>query len=325
MKNENSGAMNNENSYPWQNEQNARKKGITRGALITGLISLSLIVGAGVYAYNLFNRQQAEQQAELENQKQSFTELFHERDSVINQWVRTFNQIEEDLEEIAKRETMITMETSDVEIPADKKQKILNDIQYVNSMLDLNKEKIASLNAQLKESGGAIKGLQEKINQLESTIKERENEVKELKLALVDRDFEIGKLNERMEDLHMTIVQKEDKINEQIDEMNKAFLAYGTFEDLEEMGLVTKEGGFLGLGRKETLVEDFEDSTFNEVDLTEVKTIPVNSKKVKLITEHPTDSYELIHEDERKIAHIEIKDPNEFWKISKYAVVEIIK
>jgi hypothetical protein len=33
----------------------------------------------------------------------------------------------------------------------------------------------------------------------------------------------------------------------------------------------------------------------------------------------------LIKENENQVAYIAIRDPEEFWKISKYAVVEIIK
>jgi hypothetical protein len=70
-------------------------------------------------------------------------------------------------------------------------------------------------------------------------------------------------------------------------------------------------------------MEDFPDSLFAEIDVTETKTIPVNSKSVKLITEHPTGSYQLVRENENLISYIEIKDPAEFWRISKYAVVEL--
>ena len=73
------------------------------------------------------------------------------------------------------------------------------------------------------------------------------------------------------------------------------------------------------------MVENFNDSSFVQVNITEMKTIPVNSKAVKLITDHPTNSYALIRDNSNKIAYIEIKDPDEFWKITKYAVVEIGK
>ncbi|NTU65546.1 MAG: hypothetical protein HGB05_19635, partial [Chloroflexi bacterium] len=73
------------------------------------------------------------------------------------------------------------------------------------------------------------------------------------------------------------------------------------------------------------LIQDFADSSFTQVDITEVKSIPVNTKDAKLITEHPSESYEFIREGKDKIASLEIKDPAEFWKISKYAVVELSK
>lgn len=74
-----------------------------------------------------------------------------------------------------------------------------------------------------------------------------------------------------------------------------------------------------------TKMENFADNLFTKIDVTETKTIPINSKDAKLITYHPESSYKMIHESNNKIACIEIKDPEQFWKISKYAVVELIK
>ena len=105
--------------------------------------------------------------------------------------------------------------------------------------------------------------------------------------------------------------------------MNKAFVVYGTFKALKAKGLVSKEGGFLGLGKKALMQANFSDSSFTQVNITEMRTIPVNSKTAKFITDHPKSSYELIRGKNNRIASIEIKDPEEFWKISKYAVVEI--
>jgi hypothetical protein len=108
--------------------------------------------------------------------------------------------------------------------------------------------------------------------------------------------------------------------------MNKAFVVSGTYKDLKEKGLLTKEGGVLGLGKKESLQENsLNDNLFTRIDITKTRTIPVNSKSAKLVTEHPASSYELIKDDDNMIAYIEIKDPSTFWKISKYAVVEVNK
>ncbi|MEI6048340.1 MAG: hypothetical protein WCS03_05535 [Bacteroidota bacterium] len=301
----------------------AKKEGVQKGVWTTGIISFILLVAAGIIGYSLYNGEQKKQLAMMENQKNSFTELLTTRDSVINEWMLTFDQIEKDLNMIKEKENIITIKSADAEFSKDKKQLILKDIEFVNTLLDQNKKKIASLTAQLKNSGGSIKGLQIKVAELEASIKMRETEISDLKVALVQKDFEIGQLNTRMTEQQVAIAQKDEKISNQTDEMNKAFVAYGTYKELKEKGILSKEGGFLGLGKKESLPEDFSDSSFTRINITETKTIPVNSKVAKLITEHPSGSYEMIRDKDNKIASIEIKDPVQFWKISKYAVVEI--
>jgi hypothetical protein len=327
MKNEETNKQNlqGENTPGWRNEENARKEGVAKGAVTSAVMGLIVLVASGIIGYSLYNREHTKQLSQMEVQKQDFTGQLTARDSVINEWVLTFDQIEKDLGMNKQKENLITLEASDAEFSKDKKQQILEDIRYINTLLDQNKKKIARLNAQLKNSGIEIRSMQDKIAGLETSMMQRDTAIAELKTALVNKDFEVGQLNTRMTELQMTIAQQDEKITDQTGEMNKAFLVYGTYKELKEKGLITKEGGFLGLGRKEALLEDFADNTFTQINVTETKTIPVNSKEAKLITEHPTGSYELIRDNDKTIAYIEIKDPEEFWKISRYAVVEINK
>ncbi len=305
--------------------RNARREGITRGVLISGLIGLILILGIGLLLYSVYKRDHNNQLALMENQKLLFTEQLIERDSMINDWLTTFDEIERNLNAIKQKEKIINMQTSDSEFPKGKKEQVLEDIKYINTLIDENKKKIAYLNSQLKKSGNTITGLQARITELEASMQQYETAITELKATLTKKDFEIEQLNTRMFALKDTLIFKDETINNQTDKLNQAFLATGTYKDLRDRGLVSKEGGFLGIGRKESLKEDFPDSLFEMIDVTETKTIPVNSRKAKLITEHPTNSYQLVRENENTIAYIEIKDPSEFWKISKYAVVEIAK
>jgi hypothetical protein len=217
------------------------------------------------------------------------------------------------------------MNSSNNELSKDKRQRVLDDIQYINSLLEQNKQKIASLNAQLKKSGGTIKALQNKIADLEASVKQSEIEISDLKSTLVSKNFEIDQLNTQNSELKTTIVQNEEKINKQTYEINKAFFACGTYKQLKAKGLLTKEGGFIGLGKTKSLTGSFSDSSFVQIDITQTKSIPVNSKKARLITEHPAKSYQFIRGKDNKIESVEIKDPAQFWKISKYAVVEISK
>lgn len=324
LPNENGASSNNE-KYVKRVEKIAKNEGVVKGAQITALIGFVILIAAGIIFYSMYKREQKRQVAMLEDQKYSFTELLNARDSTINDWVVTFDQIEQNLQAIKEKEKIITLNSSDREFSKERKQQILEDIKYINSLLDQNKKKIASLNDQLKKSGGTIKGLQVKIANLEAAMKQSETEIADLKTALSDRNFKIEQLNTRVTDMQSTINQKDQTISTQIAEMNKAYLASGTFKDLKAKGLVSKEGGFLGLGKKKSIIENFPDSIFTQIDITVTKSIPVHSKNAKLISEHPIGSYELIHDNDNKIASIEITDPDKFWKISKYAVVELSK
>jgi hypothetical protein len=305
-------------------EKAARKNGMRKGVWLTALLSFLILVAAGIIGVSKYNTEQKNKLAIIENQKQSFTVLLTTRDSLINESMQTFDQIEKNLLTIKEKENIITMKSSDKEFSKDKKQQILKDIEYINALLDQNKKKITSLTAQLNNSGTTIKGLQVKIADLEAAMKLRENEISELKVALVDKDFKIEQLNTKMSEQQVTIAQRDEKISQQIYQINKAYLVCGTYKDLQTKGLVNKEGGFLGIGKKELLQSHNADSSkFTQVNIAEFKTIPVNSKNAKFITDHPKNSYAMIRDKDNKISSIEIKNPQEFWRISKYAVVEI--
>ena len=90
---------------------------------------------------------------------------------------------------------------------------------------------------------------------------------------------------------------------------------------MKEKGLIAKAGGFLGMGKSKSIQSEFANESFTQIDITETKSYPVFSKSAELITEHPEGSYEWVEENEQ-IAYMVISDPKEFWKISKYAVLE---
>jgi hypothetical protein len=313
-----------DNAASRNNERKAKKEGMQKGIITTAIIAVLLIAIAGFVVNSKMNDEKNKHLAVVENQKHSFTQLLTSRDSVINEWMLTFDEIEKDLNTVKEKEKIITMKSDDKEFSKDKKQQILKDIEYINALLDQNKKKIASLTAQLNSQGGTIKGLQVKIADLENQMKQRETEVAELKVALTQKDFEIGQLNTKATEQQVAITQKDEQISNQTNEMNKGFIASGTYKALKAKGLLTKEGGFLGLGKKETMVKNkLAQDAFTQVNITEVKSIPVNSKSAKLITYHPASSYELVRDKDNKIASIDIKNSDEFWKVSKYAVVEL--
>src|SRR4030066_1975483 len=106
MKNEEINKQNprSENTHRWVNEENARKEGVAKGAVTAAIISLIVLVAAGIIGYSLYNREHTKQQSLMELQKQDYTGQLTARDSVINEWVLTFDLIEKDLATIKQKE-----------------------------------------------------------------------------------------------------------------------------------------------------------------------------------------------------------------------------
>ena len=308
-----------------ENEIRLRQEGAKKAVITTSIIGFIVLLIAVFIAFSLYNRDHKQLLSQMETQKNSFTEKLTSRDSSIGEWVTTFGEIEKNIAIIKEKEHIISTNSATGELSRNNKQQILEDIKYINTLLELNKKKIASLNSQLSKSGGTIKGLQNTIAGLEASVKQSESDIADLKATLLTKKFEIEQLNTDKTALQGTIIQKDDKINAQTFEMNKAFFASGTYKELKAKGLLTKEGGFIGLGKTKTLAASFRDSSFRQIDITVTKSIPINSKNAKLISDHPVNSYEFIRDKDKKIVSMEITDPAQFWKISKYAVLEISK
>jgi hypothetical protein len=304
------------------NTQNQGSKGLVPALVVALLIVLAL----GAVMLTKSHKKRIQEAGIYENQKIELAIQLSQRDSIINEWVLAFNEIESDIKKITARENMLSLQSMNPEISKDKRKEILAELQLIREMIDQNKKKIASLNSQLRNSGIRIASLQARVDSLDANIAVRDREIAALRTDLENRSLEIGQLVHKVDTMSVVIADRETKISQQTEEMNKAFVVSGTYKDLKEKGLLTKEGGVLGLGKKESLQENtLNDNLFTRVDITKTRTIAVNSKSAKLVTEHPASSYELIKDDDNMIAYIEIKDPSNFWKISKYAVVEVNK
>ena len=244
------------------------------------------------------------------------------RDSLINEWVEAFNEIEKDLITMREKENLLKINSSDVEFTKDIKERILSEIRQLNSLLKENKEKIALLNNKLKKSGIELKALNEKVINLENELLVRDLSISELKVELTQNDFMIEDLNMLIDSLDYEIITKNEEILLQQAKLNRAYLALGSSKELKKRGLLEKKGGFLGLlGKSKTVPTALSEDEFKVINIKQTNKIIINSKKAEFISDHPKDSYEIVSNDSL-ISYIEIIDPNEFWKITRYAVVE---
>lgn len=257
----------------------------------------------------------AEELAKLKSEKRALEMQLAEKDSTINESILLFNEIEENLAMINLKEDEIRFKSKDVELSEDGKQWIIQEIQNINYLREENSKKADALSKQLKNSNQKIEELEKMIANLMVKIQAQDEEIDMLRAELEDLDREYVELLEAYEEQSTLAF-------ELMKEANRVFYAYGTEDELESAGVIVKEGGFIGIGKKPALKGDFNDDYFTEIDKTKNKSIAIDGgEKIKLITDHPSSSYTI--ESNGGKHTIKISDPNDFWKVSKYLVVVV--
>jgi DNA repair exonuclease SbcCD ATPase subunit len=234
------------------------------------------------------------------------------KDSVINESLAFFNEIKSNLESISVKKDMIRAISEDPEISNDDKNWILEEIKHINFLREQNARKVKQLQEDLKKNGLKIEELEVMIESLLKDIQWKDEQIGLLQSELEALDREYSALFDAYQEQATTI----DVLTE---EVNRAYYAYGTEGELRDNKVVEKKNGFIGLGRSTELKDNFNDDYFTDIDVRKTKTITVSGEKIRLVTDHPKSSYELV--ESGALTKIKITDPSEFWKISKYLVV----
>jgi len=258
--------------------------------------------------------EQSEEIARLKSENRQLASQLTEKDSVLNESIMLFNEIEENLAMINLKEDEIRFRSKDVELAEDGKQWILQEIENINYLREANQKKVSELNKILDNKNTEIEEFKLMINNLMNKIEVQEEEIEMLRMELADLDKEYVELLEAYQEQSQIAAAT-------IRELNRVYYAYGSEKELIANGVIVKEGGFIGIGKKNVLKEGFNENYFTEIDLTQEDKIEIMGEKVKFITDHPSSSYEVISNGQNHT--IKINDPKSFWKVSKYLVIVV--
>lgn len=264
--------------------------------------------------------------ARMQAAQDSIAQLGTQKDATILEYLGAMNEIQQNLDSIKTIEKIVSVQTDrGIELKADAKQQIIEDIARINELLQKNKELVKSLQGKLRASNLKIVELETMIANLNKQVGEKDAEIVSLKQELENLHVNVASLNQKIETItresEQTIKEKNQAIQEQTIAMNTAFYAFGTKKELEENGVIEKEGGVLGMGKTIKLKKDFNREYFMKVDIREFKRLPLNTKKAKVVTTHPVDSYRLT--GDKTVESLVIDKPEEFWKASKYLLIVV--
>ncbi|MGE0567980.1 MAG: hypothetical protein AB7O73_08520 [Bacteroidia bacterium] len=237
----------------------------------------------------------------------------NEKELALQEFISAFNEIQDNLNTIKEKEKIVTNTSTNGDVKS-KEDQIKEDIQAIYDLMHTNKNRIASLSKKLKNSNLKIEGMQEMIENLQNSLNLKDEEIADLKEKIEGLNIELSSLKTDYE-------ESQQEVDVKTTALKTAFYAFGTSKELREKNVITKEGGFIGIGKTNKLKEDFNKEYFTQVKIDETTTINIGAKKAKIITTHPSGSYKLV--GDKTVEKIEITNPEEFWSVSKYLVIII--
>ena len=249
-------------------------------------------------------------------QRDSLNSIIAQKDSELNDMMGTINEIEDGLNQINEAENRVTLLKNGE--GATKKQKLTEDVQFIATRMKQNRELIAKLQKQLANSSIQSEQLKKTIENLNKQLEEKEKQMQALREELDKQDIHIMELDETINNLNTKSNRltsesnrKTEVINAQDKQINTAWYVFGTKKELRNQHIM--EDGKVMTG-------NFNKNYFTKVDIRDLSEIKLYSKSAKLLTTHPSSSYNLVR-DANKQYILRITNPQIFWSTSKYLVV----
>lgn len=249
----------------------------------------------------------------LQNVNGNLASELNEKQAALDEFIASFNEIQENLNAIKEKEKIVTTASQKGDVKSRQSQ-IQEDIQSIYDLMEKNKNRISSLSQKLKQSNLKISGLEKMIENLQQSLVLKDEEIAELKAKMEGLNIELSNLNTNYKNL-------EAERNEKHEALNTAYYAIGTSKELIEKKVISKEGGFIGLGKSTKMSEDFNKDYFTKVNTEQTTTINIGAKKAKVVSNHPTKSYRLV--GQKPVEKLEITNAGDFWSASRYLVIVI--
>lgn len=275
----------------------------------------------------LWQCQSGPSRTELKQQNDSLAQVAVTKDSQMNQMINTIGDIEATLRVIKEKEEIIAIKARQGETSGQSAEEINEDIRLIYDLMVQNKERIESLENQLKQSGIETGRLNKLVSNLNDQLRQKNVEIKQLNDLLQQKNTKIDDMNYALTDMEIAMdsirtVNEETRseLKSTKDDMYKAYYAIGTRSELKDKNILSKDG-FLFFGKTELLKDSFDKEYFAEIDIRETDSLEIFQSDAEVLTSHPEGSYSMTTAENGNLI-LNIEDRDTFWSISKYLVIQ---
>lgn len=254
--------------------------------------------------------------AAMMHQRDSLNQIISQKESEIDEIMSIVNEIEDGFRQINEAEQRVSIAKQGE--GADRATQIKENLMFIQSTMQQNRELIDKLNRQMRQSTFKSEQLKRTIENLTEQLAEKDQQIANLMAELDSKNIQISELDEKVANLNENVsnLEKEssdktETINTQNAQLNTAWFVFGTKSELKEQRILV-DG--------EVLQADFNKDYFTKIDIRRDKEVKLYSRSAKMLTSHPISSYTL-QRDANKQYVLRITDPQQFWATSKYLVI----
>ena len=223
------------------------------------------------------------------------------------------SDVENNLSAIRDAEGMMLIENEG----STQRDQLNSELIQIKESMAVNRAKLDSLSNVLEKSNKDRSYLRNTVKKLQAQLAEKEATIVAMQEQLAQKDEEIAGLNTQVstlnEDLTKVNAEKEEQsriIADQITELNTVYYIGATKKELKASGILTS---------KFILRKEVPTDSFTKVDKRELTEIVFDTKKAKVLSAHPTESYTIVVKDNQSV--LQINNPELFWSVTKYLVV----
>ena len=246
-------------------------------------------------------------------ERDSLQRIINEKDLELNDIMGTFSEGQEGIRRINEAEGRIVVVESGPENPSGR-DVIRENMQFIEKAMEQNRDMIRVLREKLETSSFKADKLVKTIENLQAQIDTQSQRRQELEASLAERDSMLAVQVETISSLTAENESKSNALSQQDKELNKAWFVFGTKSELKEEKILS-DGDLL---RDSSFRRDY----FTQIDRRYDKVVKFYSKSAKVLSSHPTGSYQLV-KDAQGQYELHIKQPELFWSVTRYLVVQV--
>lgn len=262
----------------------------------------------------------------LQAQLDSLSNTYSAQNTEMETMFAGLNDIAAGMQSIREAENLLAMESTGEKGPGNRsKQQIAqlkNDISAISSAIEGYKAQIAKLEGKNKAQSAEFKkfiaGLNEELDLRTQKIAEITAQLGEKNMQLAEKTKEVEGLNKNVDNLNKETANQKETISQQDQAIHQVNYLIGSRKELKDANVISRHGLF----SPPIVSSQAQKANFKSIDMRQVKEIPLNAKKAKVLSTHPEGTY-ILEEGEGGTLTLKITDENGFWKQSKYLVVMV--